>query len=184
MIERMTKADGGGRVVAVVIALVALSYPFVACWSYLDQLSLARSQLRRLEELQSETEEAKKVENEYFIKELLAQNPGLIGDSTKRYSDIPATADAIFGGGDAVLPDRLVLLTPSSRDLQVFSQMFEDFSGELTARLSESDTVYCYEPRASREGRPQADAGFFVFCRDDVIVAVAVGKSFFPPSFD
>ena len=72
MIERMTNGDGGGRVVAVVIALVALSYPFVACWSYLDQLSLARSQLRRLEELQSETEEAKKVENEYFIKELLA----------------------------------------------------------------------------------------------------------------
>ena len=133
------------------------------------QRHLIEGQLRHAIGLLERTQEKKAIENEYFIKQLLAQNPEIIGCSTNQFPDIQLTADGIFRSERVALalpsPYDLQLLTPTSQDLAAFSAMFDDVDGRLEATLSVDDTVYWYRSRRVQAGvrKEWSDVGYFVF---------------------
>ena len=136
----------------IVVCVAVSTVPF-AVWR---QRQLIDGRLRHAKELLEQTREKKAIENEYFIKQLLAQNPEIIGSSRKRLPDIQLTADCIFRSERAALalasPYNLELLTPTSRDLAAFSEMFDEVDGGLEAKISVDDTVYWYRPRRMHAG--------------------------------
>ncbi len=130
-------------------------------------------------------EERKRIENEYFI-DALVDNSQLIGSPLDEFSDIPLTADYTAAAEDfeigSLLPHRLQLLTPSSRSLAGFSEMFVEADGVVIPKLQSEDLLYIYMNRHAKRRFEEGalDVGYYIFCRRNIIVAVAKGTSHVP----
>lgn len=129
-------------------------------------------------------EHKKLIANEDFVSSLIT-NRDLIGNSISRFQDIPQAADYTFvkgSAGEVQLPLRLTLMTPDYRTCPVFAEMFSDSESYIEPKLKKGDTVHWFLGRPSKLPTLEGPVGVggLVFCRNDVVVAIAEGTSYIP----
>jgi len=168
-----------------IMTFAALIFSLFFLWRWICEVRVGSLDVKVSDSIIEEIKKArieikKRVLNEYFIKELI-RKPALVGSSTDDLADVVELADIVFdfskSSKNYYLPHNVELLTEESKGHSDYGEMVDEREARLRDSQSKEVKIYLFfnGPSKGQVEEGAHKAGYFVLCKNNLVVAVVQG---------